>query len=107
MAAAQLINLAAGFGLDLPSHGYRCRTASGNVDPIENYATDVKVICGSDRYCRMAASCWGPRAANQQLAKRFDLLGDEIAECPHARCSPHVAVKYKIEMQSNHWCRTE
>ena len=48
-----------------------------------------------------ALSRWS-RASNQQCAKGFDLFSDEIAERPHPRCSPHVAVKDEVEVQGNH-----
>src|SRR5436190_22532357 len=46
-------------------------------------------------------------ASYQQVAKRLDFLGDEIAKRSHARCPPHVAVKDEIVVEGNRRCRAE
>jgi hypothetical protein len=43
---AQLVDAAAGFGLNLLSHGYRRQTVDGNVDPLEtkNAFPDADIV---------------------------------------------------------------
>src|SRR5689334_13886473 len=72
-----------------------------------DYIADPIMICVGDQYCRTAILCRGVSAPDKQLAKGLDFLGDEITERSHTGCSPHVAVKNQIEVQSNHWCRPE
>src|ERR1700674_2060207 len=57
--------------------------------------------------CDIAALRRGFRAPNQQLAKGFDFLCDEIAERPHAGCPPHVTVSDQVEVQSKCQSRAE
>ncbi len=59
MPVAQLIDPAAGFGLDLPSHGHRDGTCDGNVDPLPPRVVPpcCGAICSPDRNRRGPTAC--------------------------------------------------